>query len=86
MVFVVINNKVFFFVILITSHLSGLKTRSHSLYHDSSFVRSLCRSWQCDWFEMVRYIIVSSANSLMLLLIVSGMAFIYMRKKIWPQY
>ena len=76
MEFVVINNRVFFFVILITSHLSGLKAISHSLSHDSSFVRSLCRSWQSDWFEMVRYIMVSSANSLMLFFIVSGMSFL----------
>ena len=82
MEFVVID--LFFFVILITSHLSGLKAISHSLSHDSSFVRSFCRSWQSDWFEMVRYIIVSSANSLMLLFIVSGMSLIYMRKRHGP--
>ena len=83
MEFIVIKRVLFFFI-LITSHLSGLKAIGHSLSHDSSFDRSLCKSWQCDWFEMVRYIIVSSANSLMLLFLVSGFSFIYMRKRHGP--
>ena len=61
---------------LITSHLSGLNAISQSLSHNSSFDKSLCKAWQSDWFEMVRYIIVSSANSLILLCIFSGMSFI----------
>ena len=80
MEFVVINNRVLF--LCNSDYLTFVI--SHSLSHDSSFVRSLCRSWQSDWFEMVRYIIVSSANSPMLLFIVSGMSFIYMRKRHGP--
>ena len=48
--FIVINNRVLYL--------------SDSLSHDSSFDRSLCKSWQSDWFAMVSYIILSSANSL----------------------
>ena len=57
---------------------------SHSLSHDSSLVRSLCRSRQSDWLDMVRYIMVSSANNLMLLLMESGKSLIYMRKRHGP--
>ena len=34
----------FFFVILMTSHLSGLKAISHSLSLDSRMIRSDCRA------------------------------------------
>ena len=63
-----------------TSHFSGLNAISHSLSQDSRGVRSDCRAWQSKWFVMVRYMMVSSANSLMLLLIESGMSFMYIRK------
>ena len=69
-----------FFMILMTSNLSGLNAIIHSLSQNSSFARSLCTVWQSDWFEMVRYIIFS-ASSLMLFCILSGMSLIYMRKK-----
>ena len=74
----------FFFVILMTSHFSGLNAISHSLSQDSRVVRSGCRAWQSEWFVMVRYMMVSSANSLMLLLIESCMSFMYMRKRQGP--
>ena len=67
-----------------TSHFSGLNAISHSLSKDSRVVRSDCRAWQSEWFVMVRYMMVSSANSLMLLLIESGMSFMYMRKRQGP--
>ena len=54
------SNSFFSFVVLITSHLWGLNALSHSLPHNSSFDKSFCMAWQSDWFEMVRYIIVSS--------------------------
>ena len=49
----------------ITSHLSGLNAINHSLSQVSSFERSDWRAWQSVWFETVRYIMVSSAKSLM---------------------
>ena len=51
---------------------------------NSSLVRSLCRSRQSDWFDMVRYMMVSSANNLMFLLMESGMSLIYMGKRMDP--
>ena len=45
-----------------TSHLLRLNAISHSPSHSSSFDRSLCKVWQSDWFEMVRYIIVYSSS------------------------
>ena len=42
------------------------------------------RALQSDWFVMVRYIIVSSAKSLMLLPIMSGMSLMYKRNRHGP--
>ena len=74
----------FLLVTLITSYLSGLNDINHSLSQFSSLVRSFCRTWQSVWFETVRYMIVSSAKSLILLCIVSGISFMYRRNRHCP--
>ena len=53
----------FFLVILITSHLSGLNEINHSHSHFCRFERSDGRVWQSVWSEMVRYMMVSPANT-----------------------
>ena len=68
-------------MIRVTSHLSGLKAFSQA----PDLVRSVWRELQSSWFEIVRYIMVSSAKSLMLLLIVSGISLIYIRKRQGPR-
>ena len=74
------NAFFFLFVIRMTSHLSGLKTMSYSFSQASNLVRSVWRELQSSWFEIVRYIMLSSAKSLMLFLIVSGISLIYIKK------
>ena len=51
----------------------------------SNLVRSVWRELQSSWFEIVRYIMVSSAKSLMILLIVSGISLMYIRKMQGPR-
>ena len=85
MEFIVKDNK--FLFLCDSYYLTFIGIKCHkplSLSHNSSFDKSLCNAWQSDWFKMVRYIIVSSANSLILLCIFSGMPFIYMRKRHGP--
>ena len=85
MAFILKNNR--FLFLCDSNYLTfiGIKChKSHSLSHNSGFDKSLCKAWQSGWFEMVSYIIVSSANSLILFCIFSGMPFVYMRKDMDP--
>ena len=59
----------FFSVILIASHVSRIQAVSDSLSKDSNLERSHCKSRQSQCNVMTRYMMVSSANSPMLLLI-----------------
>ena len=57
-----------------------LKAMSHSFSQASYLIRSVWREVQSSWFEIVRYT-MSSAKSLVLLMIVSDVSLIYIRKR-----
>ena len=65
----------FLFVILMTSHLSGLNSIDQVDSHSSSLCWSDCKVSESDLEFIVRYTMVSSANRRALLLRESGRSF-----------
>ena len=62
----------------ITSHLSGLKVISHSC-SQVSFGQISLKGLAVTLLEMAKYVIASSANSLILLWVDSGISLIYIK-------
>ena len=72
----VLLNRVFFFLVFDSDHITLVRVKRHQplLSQVLSFEISV---WQSVWFEKVRFIIVSSAMSLILLSIMSNISFTY---------
>ena len=69
-----------FLVMCRTWHLEGLNCISHIFSHCSRHARSVCKTWPSVVELIARYMAVSSAKSLTLVLTRSCRSFVYARK------